>query len=372
MTIEVTLKYFQQETVNAVRKEFKAGISSQLIHLPTGSGKTYIMAAIAKSFNQKTLIIAHRKELIYQAVDKIKHVWPDADIGICMGDIHDIDHQVVVGSIQTCSQSKRLQQLKKPGFGVLLIDEAHHASSSTYKKLIKKLNFNSKRKLLVGVTATPERNDKLGLLDVFQKITYSISIATMIKNDHLSPVMGRKILTNTSLIGVKTHNGDFVSSSLSKAVNTPERNNFITNKFIKHAWDRKAVAFCADIKHCKNLAAAFVEQGIKAVAVWGNMPPEDRQKALTDFKNGELQLLTSCGILTEGYDEESISCIIMARPTKSRSLYIQCVGRGLRKPNNPLSKKIDCLVLDFTDNHHTISTTMTLKATIPAAVELRR
>lgn len=110
---EVTLKGFQQEAVDTVRKEFKAGISSQLIHLPTGSGKTYIIAAIAKSFNQKTLIIAHRKELIHQAVDKIKQVWPEADIGICMGDINDIDHQIVVGSIQTCSQSKRLKQLKK-------------------------------------------------------------------------------------------------------------------------------------------------------------------------------------------------------------------------------------------------------------------
>lgn len=224
--------------------------------------------------------------------------------------------------------------------------------------------------MIVGVTATPERNDKLGLLDVFQKITYSISIATMIKNGHLSPVVGRKILTDISLIGVKIHDGDFVSGSLSKAVNTPERNNFIVNKFKMHAINRKAIAFCADVKHCKDLAVACIKHGIKAAAVWGDMPSEDRQKALADFKNGELQVLTSCGVLTEGYDEESISCIIMARPTKSRSLYIQCVGRGLRKPNNPLSKKTDCLVLDFTDNHHTISTIMTLKATIPTSIEL--
>jgi hypothetical protein len=192
----------------------------------------------------------------------------------------------------------------------------------------------------------------------------------MIAGGHLIPVFGRKILTTTSLVGVKVEHGDFASGSLAQAVNTPERNDFIATKFVTHATGRKAIAFCANVKHTQDLAESFNKHGIKAAAVWGAMPPDDRKKSLAQLQDGTLQVLTSCGVLTEGYDEETISCIVMARPTKSRGLYIQCVGRGLRKPQDPCNDKKDCLVLDFTDRYHKLDAIMTLRATIPGSTEL--
>jgi len=185
----------------------------------------------------------------------------------------------------------------------------------------------------------------------------------MIKAGYLSPVTGRKILTNLVLNRIQINHGDFCLSELSELVNTPDRNNFIVEKFKEYAPERKTVAFCCDVQHCKDLSDAFKAHGIRSAAVWGDMPSIERERALSGLKSGLLQAVTSCGILTEGYDEPTINAIIMARPTRSRSLYIQCVGRGLRL----YPSKQDCLVLDFSDKHHNLDGIMSLTSTIPEA-----
>ena len=362
---QITLKNYQQEAVKTVFEEFKKKTRRQLISLPTGTGKTMILAAIAKEKNQKTLVLAHTEELIQQIKEDFLAYWPDVDIGICKAERNQLDHKIVIGSVQTCSKSSRLKQLKKKGFRILLIDEAHHSAATTYQKIIALLGFGkNKNKLLVGVTATPERSDKKGLSDIFDKIVFSRSIESMIQQGHLVQVHGRKILTSITLDNVKTHHGDFESSSLAHAVNIPERNRLIVDKYIEHAIGRKAIAFCVNVKHCQELAADFNQQGISAAAVWGSMEKDERASILQRFKNNEIQLLTSCGILTEGYNERSVSCIIMARPTKSKPLYTQCVGRGLRL----FPGKVDCLVLDFSDTMHNLNSIITLSDTIPHAV----
>ena len=145
-----------------------------------------------------------------------------------------------------------------------------------------------------------------------------------------------------------------------------ERNEFIVQKYLKHASCRKAIAFCVDVQHCHDLVAAFNTRGICAKAVWGKMPLEERKQTLEDFKNNKITILTSCNVLTEGFDEPSINCILMARPTKSRVLYTQMVGRGLRINTD----KTDCLVLDFADKYHDLRSVMTLKHTIPASIQI--
>ena len=187
----------------------------------------------------------------------------------------------------------------------------------------------------------------------------------MIKAGFLSPLRGRRISTETSLTHVKTHKGDFEVGQLAHAVNTKERNDFIVQKFLEHAEDRKGIAFCVNVQHCRDLAESFISQGIKTRAVWGTQKPEERKQVLQDLKSGALQMVTSCGVLTEGFDEPSITVIVMARPTKSRGLYIQMCGRGTRKAPN----KNDCLVLDFQDHYYDIDKIMSLRATIPEAVE---
>jgi superfamily II DNA or RNA helicase len=137
----VTLREYQQEALEEVYKWFIAGLNSQLIVLPTGSGKTILMAAIGQHFNKRLLLLAHREELIQQAVEKFKLYWPEADIGICKAEREEISHQIVIGSVQSCSRPKRLVKLKEQGFEILLIDEAHHASADSYQKIIEELGF---------------------------------------------------------------------------------------------------------------------------------------------------------------------------------------------------------------------------------------
>src|SRR6185295_5575266 len=350
--------------VEAVISSANAGITRQLISLPTGSGKTIIMSALAKELNKRTLILAHRQELITQTVDKLRLVWPEISIGVCQGERDEIHHPVVVGSVQSCSRSKRLEKLRKQDFELLMIDEAHHSVANTYQSIINTLGFNKgANKLLVGVSATCGR-DGLGL--IFDEITFSRSISTMINNGYLSPVVGRKILTNLTLEKIRTQNGDFAICDLSGAVNTEERNQFIVEKFLEHAPERKGIAFCCDVQHCKDLAAEFQARGIACCAVWGDMLAEDRERAISNLKHGKMQFVTSCGVLTEGFDEASLSCVVMARPTKSKSLYIQCIGRGLRI----YPSKENCLVLDFTDRFHNLDSVMSLTKTIPEAVHI--
>lgn len=360
----IALRDYQEECLTTVLNEYHAGTYRQLVVLPTGSGKTVLMAAIAKQFNKKTLIIAHREELLQQAIDKFKLFWPEVDIGLCKAEVNEIDCQVVVGSIQSCYRPQRLAKLKEQGFDLLMIDEAHHSISDSYQSVINGLGFsesNSSR-LLLGVTATAGRD---GLGDIFERITFNRSISTMINAGYLAPVVGRKILTNFSLEKIRVQNGDFSVSDLAEAVNTTERNHFIVNKFQEYACDRKSIAFCVDVQHCKDLAAAFKAHGVDCAPVWGDMPPEERKRALSDLKHGRIQVATSCGVLTEGFDESSISCVVMARPTKSQTLYVQSVGRGLRI--HPL--KENCLVLDFTDLHHNLDSIMNLSSLIPEAFQ---
>jgi hypothetical protein len=247
----------------------------------------------------------------------------------------------------------------------MMIDEAHHSVSDSYQKIINTLGFipEKSRKLLIGVTATPQRADKKGLGNTFDKIVFSRSIGTMIKAGYLSPVIGRKILTNFVLKKIRSSNGDFSISDLAEAVNTPERNSFIVDKFKTYAKGRKAICFCVDVQHCKDLAESFNKEGIASAAVWGDMPTEDRKQVLSDLKTGKIKLATSCGVLIEGFDEPTIDAVVMARPTKSPGLYIQSVGRGLRL----WPGKENCLVLDFTDRSHNLDSIMSLSTAVPEA-----
>ncbi len=361
---QIILRDYQEEALTAVIKEFQVETFRQLIVLPTAAGKTFVMAAIVRHFNKKVLLIAHREELLHQAEEKIKAYWPEADIGYCKAERKEFDHQIILGSTQTCCRPNGLRQLKEKGFDILMIDETHHAPADTYQRIIKELGFaDGAKKLLIGVTATPMRSDKKELGDFFDKIVYSKTAGELIKAGYLSPICGRRILTSFNLNGVHTHMGDFAVGELASVVNTKERNKFVVDKFKEHALSRKALAFCVDVKHCQDLAQTFNTQGIIAEAVWGEMDKDQRKKVLKGFSKSNIQVVTSCGILTEGFDEPSIQAIVMARPTKSKGLYIQMAGRGLRK----YPGKDDCLVLDFTDKYHNLNTVISLRNAIPEA-----
>lgn len=354
----IELRPYQRECIEAVLTEWRKGVTRQLVSLPTGCGKTIIFAALAKELNTHTLIVAHREELIRQAVDKIRMVWPEADAGVVMAEENDYTRQVVVASIQTASRPARLERLKTQDYRLLIIDEAHHAAAETYRRVAAELGFmeDDRDKLLLGVTATAMRGDGVALGTVFQKITFERSIAAMIKAGYLCDLRGIRVATRTSLNGVAVRGGDFAEGQLEAAINTEERNRIVVEAYLDHAAPRKAIAFTAGVRHAKDLAEEFRRAGLAAEAVYGAMPAEDRRKLIEAFHAGKLHVLTNCMILTEGFDCPSVEALLMARPTKSRTLYIQMVGRGTRL----YPGKTECLVIDFCDNHHDVCTLGTL------------
>ena len=358
----ISPREYQLEAIEAVIYAKNRGVTRQLICLPTGTGKTVTFAALAKELRTPTLIIAHREELIQQAKNKVELVWPEASVGVVMGENNEFDRDVVIASIQTVCRDKRLRDLYSRNFGLIVIDEAHHATSDSYLKVISSLGFMAENpnKTLVGVTATAARADKKSLGTIFDEVVFERSIATMIKAGYLTDLRGKRILTQTDLSDVRTARGDFIEGDLSEVVNTPKRNELIVKSYLAHAPTRKAITFCVDVAHSKDIANAFNAAGVTARAVYGEMPNEERREVLKAFSEGKIQMLTNCNLLTEGYDEPSISCILMARPTKSAILYTQCVGRGTRL----YPGKTDCLVIDFTDSFHDIGSLATLQKTV--------
>lgn len=348
----IALRDYQREAIDKVLAARQRGIGRSLLSLPVGAGKTVIFSALARRLNVRTLILAHRDELLKQAADKLKIVWPDADIGFVKAERNEYSAQIVIASVQTLNVPKRLEQLATQDFGLLIIDECHHATAPSYKRIIERLGFMSgdPRKLLVGVTATAIRADGAALGDVFEEVTYHLSMLTMMRAGYLSDIKAYRVQTDIDLSSVHTRGGDFVEWELAKAVNIPARNRLIVDKYLEFAAGRKAIAFCVDVQHSHDLAEAFLERGIAAKALSGSTPQDEREEALAAFADGKIQVLTNCNLLTEGFDQPDVGCILMARPTKSQALYVQCIGRGTRKAPG----KVNCIVIDFTENRHDV------------------
>ncbi|QSO55466.1 DEAD/DEAH box helicase (plasmid) [Alicyclobacillus curvatus] len=348
----IALRDYQKEAIQKVKQARQRGIARSLLSLPTGAGKTVVFSSLARELNVRTLILAHRDELLTQAAEKLGYVWPDVDIGFVKAKQNDFTKQVVVASVQTLASPKRLEQVATQHFGLCIIDEAHHATAPTYKRIIERLGFtdDSPDRLLVGVTATGNRGDGTPLGDVFEEVVYHLSMLTLMRAGYLSDIKAYRVKTDIDLKGVHSRGGDFIESELAQVVNTTARNNLIVDKYIEFSAGRKAIAFCVNVLHAQDLANTFLERMIPAKALSGNTPPDERKQAIDDFASGKLQVLTNCNLLTEGFDQPDVGCVLMARPTKSQALYIQCVGRGTRKAPG----KENCIVVDFTENRHDV------------------
>lgn len=345
----IVLRDYQQEAVTAVLQAKDKGVYRQLVVLATGTGKTIVFCAIAQNLKWPTLVLAHRDELVRQAAEKFEMVWPGASLGIVKS--QENDHQgkdVVVASVQTLSQKKRLAEFTPERFGFLVCDEAHHSPSQSYLKIFNSLGFLEDRpdKLLLGVTATPFRGDGIGLGAVFQKIVYQRSILAMVRDGYLVDLKGLQVKTNTDISDVQVVRGDFDEKELEGVLNTANRNEIIVRAYLDHASDRKAVAFTVGVQHAKDLADMFNSSGVPAKALSGSTPEGERKKILSAFRAGEIRVITNAAVLTEGWDEPSVDCVLMCRPTRSKVLYTQIIGRGTRL----YPGKQDCLIVDFADS----------------------
>lgn len=370
------LRDFQQDAANKIKARWQAGVNRLLVKMATGLGKTPLFSDLPNQLDLhgRLLVIDHREELTNQALDKLQKWNPGRTVGVEMGERRSNGEQIVVAGVATIGRkgSPRLTQFNPDDFDIIVVDEAHHATAQSYRTIFKHFRvFEDKERLLLGVTATPNRADGTGLGEIFQEIVDDKDILFGINAGWLADVRGVRIKTGTSLNAVHNVAGDFNQGELGSTVNTPARNALVVKAWKEHGAARQTVMFTVDVQHAKDLATAFRTHGIAAEAVWGGDP--DRAEKMKYHQSGATKVICNCQILTEGYDDWRVSCIGMAKPTQSEGLFTQCIGRGTRIPSNienlliarKLGQRIDkedCIVLDYVDvtSKHSLVTLPTL------------
>ena len=334
---------YQIKVIDQVEAKIAAGIKRVLIAAPTGSGKTVIAGEITRravAQSKRVVFIAHRDELLTQARRSLARFGIQAGI-IKSGRDKDQRPQslVQICGIQTLHcRAVRLRTMELPPAEIVIVDEGHHGRAKTYEDIIAAYPDA----IIVGLTATPCRGDGRGLGNIFDVIVEAPQVAELIKLDKLVPP---RIFTVASpdLRGVDTaKTGDYVISQLSARMDTDALVGDTVEHYLRHGQGRRAVLFSVDIAHSVHLAREFEKAGVKAEHLDGNTPQQDRDAILSRLASGDTQVVCNCAVLTEGFDLPELSCIILARPTKSLLLYLQMIGRGLRAAEN----KSDCVILD--------------------------
>lgn len=343
------LRPYQEQAIEAILEARHRGLQRVVVVLPTGAGKTVVFSSLIKILRRPTLVLAHRSELLDQARDKIRRtVGDDVTIAVEQGAQRAPDDaDVVVASLRSL-RTERLQRLiaRRP-FGLVIYDECHHAPAEDNRRVLSQLGaFDpSWEGLLVGFTATTARGDRRGLDEVFEQIVYRRGLPAMIRDGYLVGLRGFRVTTHADLRSLTSGGADFAVDELEEAVDIRGRNALVARTIQELCRDRKTLVFCVTVQHARNLATALTELGVPTGIIHGELPRDQRAEILDAFRTGTLAAITNVGVLTEGFDEPSVSCVAMARPTRSESLYTQCVGRGTRL----FPGKEDCLVLDFVD-----------------------
>ncbi len=348
------LRPYQRAAVEAVLAARRAGKRRLLVHLPTGAGKTVIFSHLAQLARRQVLVLAHREELLTQARDKLERALGGAAgasvVAIERGGLRaPPDARVLVCSIRSLHEERLAKVLRGRDVGLIVYDECHHATAEDNLRVLRQLGVFEPTftGTLLGFTATTSRGDGQGLEQVFEEIVYSRDLPELIEDGFLAPMRGYRIATTADLRQLSSSGTglDFDEEQLAEAVDIEERNALVARSIQELARDRRTIAFCVTVNHARHLAHALNALGVPAGIVHGAMPGEARAQALADFRAGRVQVLTNVGVLTEGFDDPGVSCVAMARPTRSEGFYAQCVGRGTRLHPG----KADCLVLDFVD-----------------------
>lgn len=344
-----TLRPYQQEAIDAVLAARRAGVRRMVVCLPTGAGKTVVFAHLAKLARRQVLVLAHREELLAQAREKIAAALGDADVvSIERGAATaSSEARVLVCSIRSLHEERLARVLRGRDVGLVIYDECHHAAADDNLRVLRQLGAFDEgwSGTLLGFTATTARGDGKGLDAVFERIVYTRTLPEMIADAYLVPLRGYRVATSADLSGLTSQGLDFPEEALAEAVDIEERNALVARSIQELARDRRTIAFCVTVNHARNLRLALQRLGVPAGIVHGAMPPEQRAAALAEFREERTHVLTNVAVLTEGFDDPGVSCVAMARPTRSEGLYAQCVGRGTRL--HPGKK--DCLILDFVD-----------------------
>ena len=373
------LRDYQEAAAEGVFREWEEHATTLAV-LPTGLGKTVLFAEIIRRMHERgarAMVLAHREELITQAADKIQRV-TGLEAQIEMGEYHVQPYfgqmpPVVVSTVQThCAGGDgagRMSKFDPQEFGLVVIDEAHHATAGTYRRCIDWYRQNPRCKVL-GVTATPDRADEAALGQVFESVAYEYGVLEAIQNGWLVPIEQQMVTVGSlDFSGIRTTAGDLNQGDLAEVMETERNLQGIAAPTVEICGDRRAIIFATTVEQAERLAEILNRyKPDKAAWLCGKTDKEDRRNMLADFKAGRLQFVVNVGVLTEGFDDAGVQVVVMARPTKSRALYAQMAGRGTRPAEEVAgllgdlptaqercamirsSCKPSCLIVDFCGN----------------------
>ena len=337
---KLELREYQQEALDSLAAMRANKETIALLYHATGTGKTVTAVMDAKRCGGRVLFVAHTMELVTQAYHCIESLWPEASIGKFADSIKDTESHVVCGSIQSIALN--LDLFKDDDFDYIIIDEAHHATADTYQRVLAYF----KPKFTLGLTATPERADDVNILEIFKNTAHKLDIQSAVEIGALVPVRCIRIHTNIDMTKVRFNSVQYNIRDLDVKICVTERNQLIVDTWLEYVKNKRTVVFCASVKHAEQIAELFHAAGINAVAVSSSMKTADRNEQLAKFASGELNVLCACDLLNEGWDCPETEVLFMARPTMSRVLYTQQLGRGMRTADG----KDHLMVFDFVDN----------------------
>lgn len=366
------LRDYQRACIEALAADWRAGTRRLAAVLPTGAGKTVIFAHLIRQVcaaGGRALVLVHRDELAGQALQKIHDVAPGLRTGLVKAERREIfGRDAVVASVQSLTREASRVPLRQAGFSLIIVDECHHATANTYMNIIRDLGgfepdgvagLAAGGALVVGFTATLQRGDGVALGDVWQKVSFRVDILDLIRRGYLVTARGVRVrVEGLDLRRVRRTGGDWEGKALGAAMSECLAPAAIARAYKEHSIDRQGIAFLPSVELAHEQAAVLCAEGIGALAVDGTTRPEDRREALAAFRRGDAQVLTNCGVFTEGTDLPMASAVVIARPTSSAPLYVQMAGRGLR----PHPGKRDCLITDVVGvtGRHRIASLVTL------------
>ena len=321
---------------------------------PTGSGKTIMLSAVAGSVlaesDAKACILAHRTELTGQNRTKFSRVNPSLTTSVVDANEKSWSGRATFAMVQTLSKGANLDQI--PTLDLLVIDEAHHASSPSYRAVIDKVQSRNPDAAICGLTATPNRGDGQGLRDVFSNLADQITLAEMIASGHLVPprTFVIDVGAQEALSKVRRTAVDFDMDEVASILNKTLITDAVIRNWKEKASDRKTIVFCSTVAHAQCVCNGFNAAGVPTVVIHGDLPEIERKACIASFESGDAQVIVNVAILTEGYDFTPTACVVLLRPSSYKSTFIQMVGRGLRTVDpeeHPHVIKTDCIVLDF-------------------------
>ena len=336
----IELREYQQEAIDNLKTMRENGETIALLYHATGVGKTVTAATDAKLVGGKTLFLVNKLKLANQAEATFRDIWPEADRGMYTGLAKNSNAQVLFSTVQT--MSRNLLEFRPDTFDYIIVDECHHAAAKTYQKIFSYFN----PKFVLGLSATPERSDGEDMLKLFQNIAHKMDLETAVKRGILAPVRCIRVKTDIDLSEVRINGIKYNSQDLESKLFIPERNQLIVDTYVTYVSGRKTVIFCASVKHAEEISALLKCRGVNAASVSGRDRVKERDRILNEYEHGDIDVLCACDLLNEGWDSPRTEVLFMARPTMSKTIYMQQLGRGTRKCEG----KTDLLVFDFVDN----------------------